>query len=311
VSDRIPDGKSGGTSHIHAAPDIRLDGRVALVTGAGAGIGRAIALTYARLGACVVAVEIDANRCTSMHSALEEIGPGHVVINADVRRSADASRVFELMSSTLGRLDILVNNVGDNLRLRGTFESFSEDDWDDLYAINLRHVFLYTRGALPLIRRTGAGGSIINLSTIEAYRGAPPAAVYAAFKAAITGFTKSIALELAPEHIRVNIIAPETTETEQVPVSRMIAEQHREHTARWIPMGRFGTPEDVAGCAVFLATELSAWVTGTTLHVDGGALAAGGFYRAADGRWTNFPVVTDVGVNWRPPLPPELSPRRG
>lgn len=290
--------------------DIRLDGRTALVTGAGAGIGRAIAAAYASLGARVVAVEIDAERCASTATELEQFGRDHHVINADVRASADTARVFELIGSRCGQLDILVNNVGDNLRLRGTFESFSEDDWDALYAINFRHMLSYTRGALPLIRRTGRGGSIINLSTIEAYRGAPPAAIYAGFKAAITGFSKSIALELAPEQIRVNIIAPETTETLQVPVSRMIDDRYRQHTARWIPMGRFGAAADIAGCAVFLASDLSSWVTGTTIHADGGALAAGGFYRAPDGRWTNFPVVTDVGVNWRPPVPPHLARQR-
>jgi len=196
-----------------ARPDVRLDGRIALITGAGAGIGRAIAVAYASLGARVVAVEIDTGRCASTEAELGQFADDHIVINADVRSSASASRVFEQIASQCGRLDILVNNVGDNLRLRGTFESFSEENWDALYAINFRHILLYTRAALPLIRRSGRGGSIINVSTIEAYRGAPPAAVYAAFKAAITGFSKSIALELAPEQIRVNIIAPETTET--------------------------------------------------------------------------------------------------
>jgi hypothetical protein len=110
------------------------------------------------------------------------------------------------------------------------------------------------------------------------------------------GFTKSLALELGPAGIRVNAIAPETTETEQVKPSLFIQPQYREHIPRWIPLGRFGLPSDVAGCAVFLATDLSAWVTGTTLHVDGGALAAGGFYRTPQGQWTNVPVVSDNGI---------------
>jgi NAD(P)-dependent dehydrogenase (short-subunit alcohol dehydrogenase family) len=290
-----------------SAPDIRLDGKIALVTGAGAGIGRAIALAYAQLGARVFAVEIAGERCVALERELSEINKENVVIEGDVRNDAHTQRVFGAIATEAGRLDILVNNVGDNLRLRGTFEKFSDADWDALYAINLRHVFSYTRAALPLIRKSGHGGSIINISTIEAYRGAPPAAVYAAFKAGITGFTRSIALELGPEQIRVNIIAPETTETEQVPVSRMIADKYKQHMDRWIPMARFGQPSDSAGAAVFLASDLSAWITGTTIHVDGGALAAGGFYRAPDGNWTNFPVITDIGVGWRPPAPPELS----
>jgi 3-oxoacyl-[acyl-carrier protein] reductase len=279
------------------ATDIRLDGKVAVISGGGAGIGRAIALAYARLGATIVAAEIDPERCAALS---DELGAPHLVVEVDVRDAAAVAMLFARIEATFGRVDILVNNVGETLRLRGAFESFEPEGWDALYDANLRHVFLMTRAALPLLRNGEEGASIINMSTIEAYRGAPPAAVYAAFKAGITGFTKSLALELAPEGIRVNIIAPETTETEQVPVSRMIAPEHRHLVDRWIPMARFGTPEDIAGAAVFLATPLSGWVTGTTIHVDGGALAAGGFYRAPDGSWTNFPVITDVGIGWRP-----------
>ena len=274
--------------------DISLDGKVALVTGAGAGIGREIALTYAALGAAIVVAEIDADRCAAVTAELDALDVPHVVRTVDVRSTEAVALLIDEVRERFGRIDILVNNVGDFFRLRGPFESFAEEDWDALYAINLRHVFVVTRAALPLMRASGEGGSIIVLSSIEGYRGAPPAAVYAAFKAALTGFTKSLALELGPENIRVNIIAPETTETPQVPIHAMIPEHLRDHEERWIPMGRFGTPRDCAGCAVFLATPLSGWVTGTTIHVGGGALAAGGFYRAPDGSWTNTPVISDV-----------------
>ncbi|WP_395647657.1 SDR family NAD(P)-dependent oxidoreductase [Terricaulis sp.] len=294
------------TVALPAAPSIRLDGKIALITGVGAGIGRAIAHAYAQLGATIVGVEIDTARITTLAA---ELGERHRIVQGDVRDERSIADTLAAVETLGGRLDIVVNNVGDNLRLRGAFETFSPENWDALYDINLRHVFGYTRAALPLLRRSGQGGSIINISTIEAYRGAPPAAVYAAFKAGITGFTRSIALELAPEQIRANIIAPETTETEQVPVSRMIAEEHRHHMDRWIPMARFGAPTDIAGAAVFLASDLSSWMTGTTLHVDGGALAAGGFYRAPDGAWTNFPVITGIGVGWRPPPPATLKPK--
>ena len=122
--------------------------------------------------------------------------------------------------------------------------------------------------------------------------------VYSAFKAGVTGFTKSLALELAPEGIRVNAIAPETTETEQVKPSVYLKPEYDEHVKRWIPLGRFGQPDDIAGCAVFLASELASWVTGTTIHADGGALAAGGFYRTPSGRWTNVPVVVGDGFGF-------------
>ena len=280
------------------APSIRLDGKVAAITGGGGGIGREIAVAFAALGAQVFVLERDAERSARIAG---ELGEGHCTIIGDVRSNGDIDALFAAVAEKAGKLDILVNNLGDSLRLRGRFEDMAPEEWDVLYAINLRHIFACTRAALPLIRASTAGGSIINISTIEAYRGAPPAAVYAAFKAAITGFTKSVALELAPENIRVNILAPETTETDQVPISRMIAPEYRQHIEQWIPMARFGTPRDIAGCAVFLATELSGWVTGTTIHVDGGALAAGGFYRTPTGEWTNLPVITDVGAGWRLP----------
>ena len=286
------------------APSIRLDGKIAAITGAGAGIGREIALAFSALGARIFVLERDADSCARLR---RELTPQDVVIEGDVRDDDAVAALFGTIASDVGKLDILVNNVGDSLRLRGKFENLAPEDWDLLYGINLRHIFACTRAALPLIRAGGAGGSIIHLSTIEAYRGAPPAAVYAAFKAAITGFTKSVSLELAPENIRMNIIAPETTETEQVPITKMIAPHYQKHIQQFIPMARFGTPRDVAGCAVFLASELSSWVTGTTIHVDGGALAAGGFYRTPTGEWTNLPVITDVAVGWRPPVAEEAE----
>jgi NAD(P)-dependent dehydrogenase (short-subunit alcohol dehydrogenase family) len=285
-----------------------LRGRVALVTGGGAGIGRAIVEAYAALGARVVVAEIDAVRAEETAQWLERFAasdpagstgasaPSNWVARVDVRDDAQVANLFTGIEQRFGALDVLVNNVGDFLLNVKPFEETSPADWDALYAINLRHVFAVTRAAIPLLRRVSGGASVINVSTIEAFRGIPMCAVYSAFKAAITGFTKSLALELGPAGIRVNAIAPETTETEQVKPSLFIQPKYREHIPRWIPLGRFGLPSDAAGCAVFLATDLSAWVTGTTLHVDGGALAAGGFYRTPQGSWTNVPVVTDNGL---------------
>jgi NAD(P)-dependent dehydrogenase (short-subunit alcohol dehydrogenase family) len=277
-----------------------LRGRVALVTGGGAGIGRAIVEAYAALGASVVVAEIDATRLEDVGRWLathgKENGVDHWATRADVREDGQVAAVVAGIEQRFGGLDVLVNNVGDFLLNIKPFEQTAPEEWDALYSINLRHVFAVTRATIPLLRRAQRGASIINVSTIEAFRGIPCCAVYSAFKSAITGFTKSLALELGPAGIRVNAIAPETTETEQVKPSLFIQPQYREHIPRWIPLGRFGLPSDVAGCAVFLATDLSAWVTGTTLHVDGGALAAGGFYRTPQGQWTNVPVVSDNGV---------------
>jgi NAD(P)-dependent dehydrogenase (short-subunit alcohol dehydrogenase family) len=275
-----------------------LRGRTALVTGGGAGIGRAIVDAYVALGARVVVAEIDAARVDELGAHLGRAPAGHWVVRCDVRDDAQVAALLEGVAERCGSLDVLVNNVGDFLLNVQPFEQTGPADWDALYGINLRHVFAVTRGAIPLLRKAANGASIINVSTIEAFRGIPFCAVYSAFKAAITGFTRSLAIELGPSGIRVNAIAPETTETEQVKPSVFIKPQYRELIPRWTPLGRFGLPSDVAGCAVFLATDLSAWVTGTTVNVDGGALAAGGFYRTPQGQWTNVPVVTDNGIGF-------------
>lgn len=275
---------------------ISFTGKTALVTGGGAGIGRAIAEGLGKLGARVAIAEIDPARVEAVRAALAEAGIEALVSATDVRDVAQVEALMSQIDQRFGGLDILVNNVGDFLGVAKPFDSTTEAEWDALYATNLRHMFIVTRAALPLLRKGGRGGNIINISTIEAFRGIPMCPIYSAFKAGVTGFTKSMALELGPEGIRVNAIAPETTETEQVKPSQFVKPQYRDHVQRWIPLGRFGEASDAAGCAIFLASELSAWVTGTTIHMDGGALAAGGFYRTPEGRWTNAPVVSDNGL---------------
>ena len=235
-----------------------------------------------------------------MASALlrQSRAPGFAVA-ADVRDGAQVAEAVARIRAEFGRLDILVNNVGDFVYGRKPFDQDTDAEWDALYAINLRHMFVVTRAALPLMRAGAAGGSIINISSIEACRGVPQRAVYGAFKTAIVGFTRSLALELGPDRIRVNTIAPETTETEQVRVSDWIAPENRDRIRGWVPLGRFGTVEDAAGSALFLASDLSGWVSGTTLNLDGGSLAAAGWMMLPDGRWTHRPVATDDGYSRR------------
>lgn len=272
-----------------------LDGKVAVVTGGGGGIGRGISETFAAHGARVVVAERDASRARETVEAIRKSGGQALECVVDVQERSELAKLLAATLSTFGGVDVLVNNVGDFLGSK-PFAQTSEDDWEAQYRINLKHVFYCSHAFVPRLIEQGRGGSIVNVSTIEAFRGIPNCAVYSAFNCGVTGFTRSLALELGPHRIRVNAIAPETTETLQVPIQRWLNPEHRQRVPYWIPLGRFGTPDDMAGAALFLASELSAWVTGTTIHVDGGALAAGGFYRTPSGEWTNLPVVTAGGI---------------
>lgn len=275
-----------------------LEGKVALITGGGAGIGRATAELFASAGLRVAVAEIDPARCEETRKAL---GPGHLVIQADVRRGEDARRAVDEVEARFGRLDVLVNNVGDFLRFKSDFVDTDEAQWQALYEINLLHMFHVSRAAIPLIRKGGQGGSIINVSTVEAFRGIPQTVVYAAFKSAITGFTQSLAVELGQHGIRVNAIAPETTNTAQITATPRVPAENRENLKRWFPIGRFGEGADSAGAALYLASDrLSGWVTGTTIVVDGGALAAGAWMRMPDDNWTHLPIIEADGYTPRP-----------
>lgn len=282
-----------------SAPSIDMSGRTALISGVGAGIGRGIAEAFGALGARIIGAEIDPSRAEATQTALCDTGINAEIHVCDVRDAAQVRALIAQLEERGEGLDTLVNNVGDSIgEFMHPFDRAPEELWDALYAINLRHLFTVSQAALPLLRRRAPGSTIINVSSIEAFRAIPMCPVYSAFKHAITGFTKSLALTLGPEGIRVNTIAPETTETEQVKPSQYVKPELRENVARWTPLGRFGEPRDMAGCAVFLASELSSWVTGTTVNADGGALAAGGFYRTPSGHWTNTPIVIGDGFGF-------------
>jgi 3-oxoacyl-[acyl-carrier protein] reductase len=270
---------------------VTLKGKTALVTGGGGGIGRGIAEALGAYGAQVVVAELKPERTDAVRAALQAANVEHWVTTMDVRVQAQVDTLMGEIDRRFGKLDILVNNVG-TASAPKRFEETTDEDWDFEYQINLRHMLVVTRAAIPLIRKTGTGGSIINLSSIEAFRGIPLLTVYGAFKSAVIGFTQSLALEVGYEGIRVNAIAPETTESEVITPSKWIRPEDQGAIASAIPLGRFGTPGDAAGCAVFLASELSAWVTGTTIHLDGGALAAAGWHRLENGAWTNAPVTS-------------------
>ncbi|CAD7339943.1 SDR family oxidoreductase [Sphingomonadales bacterium 56] len=264
-------------------------GKSVLVTGGGAGIGRACAEAFARQGARVFIAEIDPERGAGFTAG--------TAIQCDVTNPEQVEALAgRLEQETGGKLDILVNNVGHFLHSR-PFSDLSGNEIQDIIGVNLISLMQVTNRLLPLLKAAAPGGSIINITSIEAYRGIPNCAVYAAAKSGITGFTKSLALELAPLGIRVNDIAPETTNTPQTPIDYMVPPENREHVERWVPLGRFGHPDDCAGAALYLASPLASWVTGTAIHVDGGSLAAAGWIRDVKGVWTNMPIVTGNGMN--------------
>jgi NAD(P)-dependent dehydrogenase (short-subunit alcohol dehydrogenase family) len=262
-----------------------------VVTGGAGGIGRGIVERFAAHGARVVVVDVDRDRAHETTEAVRAAGGTALAVQADVRERTEVARVRAAAHDAFGVPSVLVNNVGHYLPGDGDFLTSDEDEWDALYAINLKHVFLCTRELVPAMVDAGRG-SVVNVSSVEAFRAIPRRAVYSAFKGAITQFTKSLAVDLGNAGVRVNAIAPDLTESLQVPYSRWVPEDQQDRIPGWVPVGRFGTPADIAGVALFLASDLAAFVTGTTIHADGGSLAAGGWFRRPDGSWTNRPVVT-------------------
>jgi NAD(P)-dependent dehydrogenase (short-subunit alcohol dehydrogenase family) len=270
-----------------------LADRVAVVTGGGGGIGAATAQLFAQHGAQVVIADIDPELARRTADQITTSGGSALAIVTDVR---DADQVTDLARSVLdrfGRVDVLVNNVGHWLRHPGNFVDTDPQLWDDLYRVNLHHVFLVTHAFLPAMvdRR---GGAIVNVASVEGLRGYPEDPVYAAFKAAVIHFTRSLAVQVGHNGVRVNAIGPDVTESLQVPYSRWLSAEEQTQWPQWVPVGRMGVPEDQAGVILFLASDLSAFVTGHTIPTDGGTGAAGGWFRSSrrtDREWTNRPVA--------------------
>jgi 2-hydroxycyclohexanecarboxyl-CoA dehydrogenase len=266
-----------------------LAGQTAIVTGGAAGIGGGITTLFAAAGATVVCLDVDEARLEALQ-ARGEPGSGRIVtVHGDVRDPAVVERVRDVaLEGGGGQIDVLVNNVGD-YRPSGQFVTTGDGEWDSHYELNLRHVFRMTRAVLPVMLDRGSG-SIVNVSTVEAYRGIPNNVVYSAFKAALVAFTRSLAVEVGGAGVRVNAIAPDMADTPQTPAERLLGGRDPALVQSWIPLGRFGQPDDYAQVALFLASDQSRFVTGQTIAVDGGTLAASGWYRRASGKgWTNLP----------------------
>jgi NAD(P)-dependent dehydrogenase (short-subunit alcohol dehydrogenase family) len=275
----------------HAAP--LLAEKVAVVTGGGGGIGAATARLFAEHGARVVIADIDAELGQRMADEITAAGHSAVAVVVDVREAEQVVGLARTVLNRYGRADVLVNNVGHWLRHPGDFVDTDAQLWNDLYRINLHHVFLVTHAFLPAMIEQRAG-AIVNVSSIEGLRGYPEDPVYAAFKAAVVHFTRSLAVQVGREGVRVNGIGPDVTESLQVPYSQWLSAEEQTQWPQWVPLGRMGLPEDQARVILFLSSDLSGFVTGHTIPTDGGTGAAGGWFRSsrrADREWTNRPIA--------------------
>ena len=243
---------------------IDLAGRTALVTGGNKGIGRAIVTVLAAHGARVAVNYPDA---PNRPHDLQRLGGGAIGIQADVAKLPEVEAMFARVSKTFGRLDILVNNAG-IYPSAGIFD-LTESLWDAVFAVNLKGVFFCAQQAARLMLRHG-GGRIINVASTAAFTGSPVGAHYHATKAGVVSVTKSLALALAPHRVAVNAVAPGLTDTDQ-PRLRM-SEEEIARLGRQIPWERIAQPEDIARAVLYLASDLSDYVTGQTLLVNGGSL---------------------------------------
>jgi len=248
----------------------RLNDKVAIVTGAGSGIGRACALALAREGAKVALI---GRRKDRLKDVAREIVDSAFVLAADISKTVEIDRVVEQTVGRFGGLDVLLNSAG--VLHVGTVEHITEEEWDETFNINVRGLWLLSRAALPHMRKA-RGGSIINIASVLGINGARNRASYAASKGAVVLLTKCMAIDHGHENIRVNAICPSFVETDLT--AAIISQAPNPETVRRErigvhPIGRLGRPEDIAGLAVYLASDESSWVTGGVFPVDGGYLA--------------------------------------
>lgn len=279
--------------------EIDLGDQVALVTGGGAGIGRACVLGLAARGAAVVVVDVDAERAAHTADDVRARGGDALEVVCDVMDTAQVENAVRAATHWHGRLDILVNNAG-GVRAR-RFLDQSERSWRRHLDINLTSTLAATWHAAHAMISGGRGGSIVNVASIEAGRAAPTFAVYGAAKAGMVSFTRSMAVELGEHGIRVNCIAPDHTRTPgnggvhsglQPPPPRSAAEQAG--IARYVPLGREGDAEECGDLVAFLCSSLARYITGAVVPIDGGAWASSGWYRSENGEgWQLYPGMWD------------------
>jgi NAD(P)-dependent dehydrogenase (short-subunit alcohol dehydrogenase family) len=254
-----------------------LRGKVAVITGAATGIGRASALLFARAGAPVALADLREPELTRTAADVRAAGGQAEPIVADLARPEDCAAVITAAARAFGRLDVLLNNAGvGTMVVGGTVESITLEHWDLAQDVNVRAMYLVSRAAVPLMRAAG-GGAIVNVASVSAFRGSVerPSHAYAASKGAVLGLTHAMAASYGRDGIRVNAICPGTIRTRlTADIVPRVEQASRE--GRGIPLGRVGEPEDIARCALFLASDDASFISGVHLVADGGAMAASG-----------------------------------
>ena len=250
-----------------------LQGRVAIVTGAATGIGRASAVLFARAGARVALADVRAPELAQALAEVRAAGGEATSITADLARPDDGAAVVDAAVRAFGRLDVLLNNAGvGTMVVGGTVESIALERWDLAQDVNVRGIYLVSRAAVPHMRAAG-GGAIVNIASVSAFRGSVerPSHAYAASKGAVLALTRAMAASYGRDGIRVNAICPGVIRT-RLTADIVEGAERAAKDGRGIPLGRVGEPEDIARCALFLASDDAGFVSGAHLVADGGAL---------------------------------------
>ena len=266
-----------------------LDGKVVVVTGGAGGLGWPIARDLAKAGAHVAVCDRDATAIAAVEPELSAMSVKTLIRHADVREPEAMAAFFAEIDEVFGRVDVLINVPGGGF-VTG-FMNTTAKGWQAIIRQNFTYVLDTTQHAIRRMQAQGTGGSIVYITSVEAHRAVPDRTVYGAMKAGLTNLAMTLALEFGPDNIRVNTVAPDIFPTPAAGSDLFDNDtpRGRAKASIGIPMARVGTGEDLSGCLIFLASDLSSYVTGTTIHVDGGTLASSGWFNFPGGGYMNMP----------------------